>query len=48
MTVCRVHFSVHPEHLGGLLNAASGTSPPRNLNSGVWGWVRSLRFHQAS
>ena len=44
ITTCHICFGVHPRHLGSLLNAASGTSPPRNLNSRVWDQVKNLCF----
>lgn len=33
-----------PKHLGSLLNAASGTSPPGDLNSGGWGRAQKSAF----
>lgn len=34
ITVCSVHFGVHLKHLENLLNVTSGTSLPRDLNTG--------------
>lgn len=38
------HFGVHLKHLESFLNAVSGISPPRDLNSGGWGRAQESAF----
>ena len=44
ITIGSVHFGVHPQNLGTLLNAVPGTSPPRALNSGGWSRAQKSAF----
>ena len=44
ISICSIHFGVHPKHLEDLLNVTSGTSPPRELNTEGWDEAQESAF----
>ena len=42
--ILSVHFGVHLKHLESFLNAVSGISLPKDLNSGGWGRAQESAF----